>query len=139
MDIDSGKSVTDREDEGTLVLVQDVEGHQLYDEKAEPGTPVTIVIAGTYSNRYKQARLKQKDRNIQRVRVRLEAEKQEEQERQVCADSIITWSGFYVDGKPFDLNSKNAFLLLTLHPWIYDQCLIAQNDHASFSRAPSTS
>lgn len=146
MDIgnNDAQSVTDREDEGTWVHLHDELGNLEYEPKVEAGKkatadnkPVRVKIAGTYSSRYRMARLKQRDRSMQRARQRVEAETVEEQERQVVADCFLEWECVLANGKPLDLTPKNAALLLKLRPWNYDELVVAQNDHASFLKARS--
>lgn len=134
VDIEAGRTVTDREEQGRTFDVKDAAGQVL----EENGAPVQITIAGTYSERYRKARRKVRQENIERRGANSDVETLEDQERRICAESVIGWTGFTANGKLFECTPENVLVVFKLNPWIYDQCVIEQNNHASFLKAPST-
>lgn len=140
MEIGNAKQVTDREDEGNTIEINDENDEpQFYPEGAseEDGKPVTITVAGTYSKRFRRAREKRRSKNEKR-QGRLSDEEKNRQEVEVAAACIMAWEGFTQGGKPYELTEKNAIDLLLAMPWVYEQVLVAMNDHQGFSTARST-
>ena len=132
MDISTVSTVA--EDEGTLVHLKDVAGNPLYNETA----PVTIRVAGTYSERYRKAQRKVKDRNVRMVRrgQDYDADALDESTFELEAACILEWS-FTANGQPFPITADNWKALVAKQPQWQDQVSTAMTDHARFFSASS--
>lgn len=127
MDINTVSTVT--EDEGTLVHLKDVAGELLYDGE----TPVTIRVAGTYSDRYRKAQRKLKERNIKAARRNEEYSADTLDEGTIALEvaCIIEWS-FTANEQPFPITAANWKALIEKQPQWQDQVSAAMTDHARF-------
>lgn len=129
MEIETGKTVSEREDEGTTVNVLDEVGNPTGD---------TILVAGTYSTRYRKAQNDLRSKSVKH-RGPVTGDLVDERQLEVIAASIISWEGFTSGGKPIPYNRHNAVALLTACPWIREQVEAAMTDHAAFFPKPSAS
>lgn len=138
MEISGNKSVTEREDEGTVVHVRDASGEPAIYENGTGPKPVTITVAGTYSSKYRRAVDAQRDRMLKQRRASLSGEQLNRQQLELVAACVLSWEGFTAEDKPFPLTKDNAVLLLDNAPWIREQVEEAMGDHASFFQKAST-
>lgn len=109
------------------------------DERREPayeaGEPVEVVVAGSYSARYRKAYDAQRDRLFKRPSFRtfqLTPDLLDRQQVELVAACILSWRGFTNGGQPFSCTPENAVMLLTAAPWIRRQLEDAMEDHAAF-------
>lgn len=131
MDIKNARTVTTREDRGTVVHLKDECGVRMF-EDAEETKPVTITVVGSYSARSR--------RSLEAAREAVAARKLDlddavEFNVEVLAGCITDWEGFTADGQPFPYTRENARVLLREVQWIREQVTIAHNNHALFSTA----
>jgi hypothetical protein len=133
MDIKQAKSVSSREDKGTVLHLKDECGVKMYDE-ADETKPVTITITGSYSVRAKRAMEAARDARTGRIG-HLDGEEAFAFNLEVLAACILDWQGFTADGQPYPYTRDNAIALLRDVPWIREQVQMAHNDHALFSKA----
>jgi hypothetical protein len=124
-------AVSEREDQGVEFHVHDHLGNPLYDD----GEPVTMTVAGSYSNVYRDA-----DRAFKRRRWKgsptpeaIEAAREDA----VLAPCVLEWSGFKDGGKPVPCSREYAVKALRT-PWIRAQFDNAMWDHAGFFEGSST-
>lgn len=137
MDIlNTGKTVAQREDEGTVVAIRDEAGEKMYQDDGV--TPVTITVVGTYSGRYRRLIEGNNDRAWKRAG-RMDAEESRKASLETIAGCILAWDGFTSGGQPFPLTKANACLLLDQCPWIREQVEKAMTDHSLFSTPVSSS
>lgn len=134
MDISTIGTVS--EDAGTVVHLKDIEGDLLFDVNGETKSPVTIRVAGTYSERYRKAQKKVADRNLQRARrgQDFDSDTLDEGTFALEAACIIEWS-FTASGQPFPITAGNWAALVAKQPQWQGQIQRAMGDHASFSTA----
>ncbi len=138
MDIlNTGKSVAEREDEGTTFHVRNEQGEKMWADEAET-KPVTITVAGTYSNRYRKLTDASNDKAWKKAG-RLEAEDNRKSALEIIAGCILKWDGFTAGSAAFPLNKTNAVVLLDQCPWIREQVEKHMTDHALFTAAASLS
>lgn len=133
MDIEQLASVPDTEDAGRSVTLKDVAGKPMLDAS---GQPLTIVVAGSFSPRYRAAQLKVRNA---RLTARLEetqttAETFDAQERAIQAACIVSWP-FTSGGKPFAITDRNWTALLAKQPQWEAQVVEVMADHAGFFTA----
>ena len=133
----SGKSVAAREDEGTVVHVEDETGEKLYQD-AEQTKPVTITIAGTYSSRYRRITDTNGDKAWKK-RGGMDAADSRRTALETIAACILAWDGFTSDGEEFPLTKANAVTLLDACPWIRDKVEKAMTSHELFTAPVSLS
>lgn len=131
MDITKAGAVTEREDEGVVVEINDEAGNPAFGPDGT--TRVTITVVGTYSKRYRAAleanrrwwrkhvgRTKPTDQQI------------EAQALELMAASIISWQGFTAGGADYPFTKANAVALFDQAPWIREQVETAMSDHEGF-------
>jgi hypothetical protein len=131
-DLESAKPVAEKEDEGVEFHVRGPAGEPLYYQ----GDPVTIRVAGTYSNVYRKAeeaferrKWKASFSTDQYARARRHA---------VDARCILAWHGFVSAGQPVELTHEMAIKAVDT-PWLYQQIASAMTDHEGFFGPPSES
>ena len=129
MDISNATTVTEREEDGIVV--------ELNDEKNQPAygpdgtTRATVTVAGTYSKRYRLAQVANR-KTLRKRRGSLDDDTIDELAREQIAACIIAWDGFSQDGKPYPLTRENALYVLTVMPWVREQIENAMTDHEAF-------
>lgn len=133
MDINAGKSVAQREDEGTTIHLRDETNEKQYADEAKT-QPVTITVVGTYSSRYRRLSDANRDKMLKQRRTQLDGDQLEEQGLELQAGCILGWDGITANGEPFPYTKANAVALLRAAPWVREQVEAAMNDHASFLR-----
>lgn len=131
MDVTTISTVS--EDEGTVVHLKDAAGELLFDGDGESKTPVTIRVAGTYSDRHKKAQKKIKDRNLRANRRGQDytADTLEAGTTELEAACIIEWT-FTANGQSFPITAANWKALVAKQPQWQEQVALAMNDHARF-------
>jgi len=147
LDLSAAQPVAAREDEGNTFHVRDENDELLFhrppgsDPKAEP-LPVTITMAGTYSQKYRKARAAQMTKTLKRGRsgvVKLTGELLEEQRDDLVATCALAWDGFYSGVRPVPCQKQHVLEHMQAMPWIRDQAEEAMNDHEGFTRTSSSS
>lgn len=133
IDLNAGKSVAAREDEGTVVHVRDEIGEKLYQDEAKT-LPATITVVGTYSSRYRRLSEANRDKMLKQRRSQMDGDQLNQQSLELVASCILSWDGFVTVDGPFPYTKANAVALLDACPWIREQVEAAMNDHASFLR-----
>ena len=127
LDLSTTTDTVAKEDEGRVIT--------LYDERNEPyvdpatGEPITALVVGTYSKRFKKAQAALQARQS-RTGGRVTPEQQESTTRDLWAASVVMWD--LVLGGDMAPPAK----IFALKPHIYDQIVAAAGDHAAFF-APS--
>jgi hypothetical protein len=136
MDITTVTTVS--EDAGTLVHLKDVAGELLYDGEGDAKTPVTIRVAGTYSERYRRAQKRLKDRNLRGARRGEEfgADTLDAGTIELEAACIVEWT-FTAGGQPFPITANNWTALVAKQPQWQEQVSAAMTDHARFFASSS--
>lgn len=137
MDISTLDTVS--EDDGTLVHLKSVTGDLLYDGEGESRTPVTIRVAGTYSERYRKAQKRLKERNIRAARRNedFDVDTLDAGSLELEVAAIIEWT-FTSGGQPFPITATNWKALISRQPQWQEQVATAMTDHARFFTTSST-
>lgn len=119
------------EDSGIVVPLKDAAGDLLYD--GDEKTPVIIRVAGTYSERYRQAQKKIKGKNIRALRRSEEftVDTLDASDFELEAACILEWT-FTANGQPFPITADNWKALAAKQPQWRDQVTAAMTDHARF-------
>jgi hypothetical protein len=136
VDIATASTVTDREDDGIVV--------ELNDEKNQPAfgpdgsTRASVTVAGTYSRRYRLAQVANR-KTMRKRRGVVDDDTIDELAKEQIAACIIAWDGFVKGGQPFPLNRENAVYVLTVMPWVREQIENAMTDHEAFFSKGSVS
>lgn len=131
MDVTTIETVS--EDTGTIVHFTDAAGEPLYDGEGDTKTPVTALVVGTYSERYRKALKKVTDQNIRANRMgeRVDSERVDANTFRLEAASIIEWS-FTANGQSFPITADNWKALVAKQPQWQDQVASAMTAHARF-------
>lgn len=135
--LQSAKPVAAREDDGIVL--------ELRDERGEPMTygpdakPVTVKVAGTYSNHYRRAQERQRDRMMKSARGRLNGDVLQQNLLDLTASCVLAWEGIFDGETPVPCTKDNAVLLLEVAPWLREQIEEAMSDHQGFSKTSSPS
>jgi hypothetical protein len=135
IDLDQAGEVTAREDAGITVHIRGADGEPAY----QGDRPVTIRIAGTYSQVYRKTQDQQTRRLLKQRSRDLSPEQLTANRVELVAASILGWEGFTNKGEAYPCTRENAVALLTRAPWIREQLEEAQQDHAGFSGRASAS
>ncbi len=129
LDIVQAKKVADREDEGTTVEIVDEAGNQM--------DGVTMVVAGSYSKRYRAAQ--EKARKWSKKNPNPSEEQSDKKILELLASCIIDWDGIVSGNVPVALTIENAVALFEAAPWVRDQVSVAVYNHAAFFQRASAS
>jgi hypothetical protein len=131
MDISTLETVS--EDEGTVIHLKDAAGELLFDGQEPERTPVTALVAGTYSQRYRKAQKKVRERNIRAARRNedLDGDALEDRELELEAACIIAWT-LTANGQPFPITMDNWKAVVAKQPQWREQVQQAMTDHARF-------
>jgi hypothetical protein len=105
----------------------------IVDANGDP-TEAIIRVAGPDSKRTKKAvaRISQERVDL-RIR-RVNPERAERERNFMAGASIISWSGFVIDGKEFECNESNAIKLMAADPDIREQVEAVANNRANFTK-----
>lgn len=129
----------EKQEEGHTFEVKGPDGKVLEWE----GKPVTITVCGTYSRTYQELEeefhrtwLADQVANVpaeQREEALREAwsRRDRELDQRVRSRCIKDWYGVVEDGKPLEVNHKNAERLMQV-PWLRSQVRMAQVQHEGF-------
>lgn len=129
-DLTNALKAQDAEDEGRSFHVLHADGSPMY---YDGDKPVTMTVAGTYSQRYRTADEKLANRRIQqRTNRSLSAAGLREAQIELAAACVVSWEGFFNGGEEMDCTTSNAVQVLTAAPWIREQVMEVMEDHAGF-------
>jgi len=140
--LSSAEPVAAREDEGQLVQVKDENGVEMFytGQDGKPA-PVTLRVAGTYSNIYRTTELEQQRRRAGKRQSKITPEQIHANVIELEAACILAWDGFFVDDaqtQRLELSPANARAVLNAARWIREQVEEAMNDHAGFTKSSAT-
>lgn len=130
MDISTSKHLAQQEDDGITITISGPDGDKLTQDDGV--TPVTITVAGSYSQRYRKAANANRDKLLKQRTRTVGADDLDRQALDLLAACVIAWDGFTDDGKPYPLTRENAVALFDACPWIREQVESAVSDHARF-------
>lgn len=137
-DLSAAPSVADIEDQGVTFHVRDYKDDPMYyrpHEGAEP-KPVTMTVAGTYSNIFRRAEEAFERRKWKgTISPEVYAKAREEYILPRC---ILRWEGFVDGGRAAELTLENA-LKAVRTPWLVRQIRAHMEDHESFFEQHSRS
>lgn len=131
-DLQTAAPIAEQEDQGLVVQIRDAFGNPLTFTDDAGEHPVTMTVAGTYSNRYRRAREAQTTRQLKRRSTNLTGDLVNSQRIGVVADCVLAWSGFMSGGKPLACDKEHVFQVLKHAPWILEQVESAMEDHEAF-------
>jgi hypothetical protein len=130
-----------QEDEGIVVQLDDPRTGDPA-TYGEPPKPVTILVAGSYSQRFREAEAKRLAQWAKQRRVPKGTEVQESQ-RETVAACVLAWDGIFDrppedGGQPLPCTPENIRKLLAVPP-LFAQVWEAMQDHERFfaTRSPS--
>ena len=127
----TGQDVAEREDAGIIIPLRNERGEKEY--QGDGKTPVTMLVAGTYSSRYRRALEASRDQALKQRTV--DGDQLEQRSLAVVAACVIGWEGLETDDHtPIPFSKANALDILAACPWIREQVEAAMNDHAAFFR-----
>ena len=136
------EDVTASEDAGTVLPLRDAAGDLMtYGPDARP---VTLTIAGSYSQRYRDA---EKAFGVRVNKLRSRGADDEigklmaKRAVALAGACVLAWDGFFVDANettPLACTPDNAEAVFNAAPWLFDQALGRMFDHAGFSRPTSS-
>jgi hypothetical protein len=128
------------EDEGIWVELIDPEGEEMvwWEDDGEEH-PVRILMAGSYSRRYRRAYEAQTTRAVNSRRaMKVTGGLIASQRRELAAACTLKWEGIHDGTGVIECNRENALALYTEHLWVLEQVEQAMNDHAGFSKKDSS-
>lgn len=129
-DLSTAKPVADREDEGQVVHLSDLHSEPMY--YGEDRKPVTVKVAGTFSATYRRAEQALADRRLKRSARRLTGEGMQKDQLGLVAACVLSWEGFFDNGKPIPCDRSSVVMVLERAPWIREQIERAMEDHEGF-------
>ena len=130
--------VAAREDSGQLVTVRDLDGSPMTYTAGEVERPVTMLVAGTYSDVYRKTELEQQRRRVGKRQTKATPEDILANVIELEAACILAWDGFFDNGAPLALTKEHAIAVLSAAKWIREQVEEAMNDHAGFFASNAT-
>lgn len=133
-DLSKAKTVTQREDAGTVVHVRDEAGNPLFFGDEKNRNPITITVAGEYSRvarSHAEKARRQSSRELNRGVTKDDSDFLEDLIDRVAA-CTLSWQGIADGDKPLECNPANAKRLYTEAPWVYNDVWAAHRDHARF-------
>jgi len=131
--MDIGEEIS-RSEQGAALHVKDKKGMPALQDN---GTPVTITLAGTDSQRWRTAQDTIANKRLKRVNSRTpngvkSAEEVREDRAFLLASVTVAWEGIKVDGQPWDCNFETAKKLYLLAPFILEQVDEFVGDNQNF-------
>lgn len=119
----------DLEDAGMTIALLDESGDPYVDPETD--APITARVCGTYSKRFAKAQRKQQER-ASRTPGRLSFEQQQAMQHELYAVAVLSWD--------LTLNGTSAdpVAVFQLKPHLFEQIMIAANNHAAFFAQSST-
>ena len=135
-DLGSAKPVAEREDEGVIIHLSDIEGEKMFYEENGEKKPVTWKVAGSYSNIYRRAKESQVTRTVKKGRSQsVTGELLGKQALELVAACSLGFDGLIDKGKKIPFSKDNAKVILDAAPWIREQVESAMEDHSRFFEA----
>jgi hypothetical protein len=129
-DITAQIELAKKEDEGTTFQLEGVDGSPMFYTKDGEQVPVTITVAGSNSNKFKEIEAKLRK---QKLRARsLTGDTLHRQQIEKAAYCTVSWDGILDKGTPVRCDHANAVALYTQLPFVLRQVLEAMDDHESF-------
>lgn len=139
-DLGAAPNVADLEEKGVAVQIRDIHGEpMMYRSEGGSEYPVQIVVAGSYSHRYRRAINAQTTRMLGRRAQKMTGELAQENRMEVISRCVISWSGFNSNGQPIPCTPENVKVVMERAPWIRDQVEAAMEDHEAFFKNSSGS
>lgn len=135
-DLNESADVTTREDEGILVHLRDAAGEKMYADEAQE-KPVTMRVAGTYSEVYRKAREANRDKQLKKRSPHLDGDQLEDAALDEIAACVLSWENLNAGGKPLPFSKHNAVVVLKKARFIREQVEAAMSDHAAFFKPAS--
>jgi hypothetical protein len=105
------------------------------------GGAVTLVLAGSDSDRAKRAERATINRRLKMAGRRtstMTAEELDSDALEILAACTLSWSGFSLDGQELECNAQNAKRLYGQIPWLREQAEAFRQDRSNFLKASST-
>jgi len=134
-DLDTATSVTQSENAGKLVKLKDHAKKPMTYMRDGRKRDVTMLVAGTYSDVYKNAMDAQRERIIAERRTEIDPAESRRNQLEVIASCVLGWEGIMSRGVPIPLSVENVITVLEAAPWIREQVEAAMTDHAGFFKA----
>jgi hypothetical protein len=131
---DAGVWVDCRKANGDPMMYTVIEGEGEAEKSVEK--QARILVAGTYSNVYRRAQDKQRDKMLRMRRSKMTGAEMLTQQLELAAACCINWEGFISNGKLVLCNAQNALAVLAVAPWIREDVEAQMTDHASFFSTP---
>jgi hypothetical protein len=125
MDIDTLAEVS--EDEGVIVHLRDRDGKLEYDGDK----PVTMKVAGQYSERYRKAQRAITERNLKKRSSGIDVDYLEKVPLELEAACIVEWP-FSASGKPLPVSPTNWSAIIGKRPWYRPQIREAIERYTDF-------
>lgn len=128
-DIDVKAKALEAEDEGIVVEILDELGDPALDAD---GNPVTVTVAGEYSNKYRKAEEWQR-KTLMRLRGKEQTGAESiAMQSELVARCTLAWSGFMQNGAVLPFTTANATMAFSKLPFVRKRVESAMSDHASF-------
>lgn len=129
------------EDQGTVVPLKDVHGLPMFYGPEDALKPVTVTVAGTYSERFRKAERAfiegmGRSRDVSGLSASLDRRGEI-----LAAGCVVAWDGIFEDATettPIPATAENAATIFRSARWVFEQVWAAMNDHARFFPKPST-
>lgn len=134
-DIDVKAKVLDLEDEGLVVEIMDELGDPALDDA---GQPVTVTVAGEYSNRYRKAEEWQR-KTLMRLRGKEQTGAESiAMQSELVARCVLAWSGFTQNGASVPFSTATATMVFSRLSFVRKQVESSMSNHAAFFSKGST-
>ena len=135
-DVDQNADALSVEDEGAIAEIMDAQGDPVFDAS---GKPVTVLVAGEYSAKYRKAEEWQR-KTLMRQRGKEQTGKESlAMQAEFVARCCLSWSGFTQAGSPLEFSITNATMVFTRLPYVRKRVESAMSDHTAFFAKGSTS
>lgn len=137
-DITKTEDVTKIENDGQVIHIKDQYDEELfYENGTSEKKPVTITVAGSYSDHFQKAMAQNRDRMMKRGKLP-KGDELEERQLNLDASCILAWEGFTAGTQDFPCTRENKLFLLKRAPWIRAQVEEAMSDHQGFFKQSSS-
>jgi len=113
-DINTAPDIASIEEEGQVIHLRDARDDLMYYGEGDDRKPVTVTVAGTYSNTYRDIVKTQSRRVGKRIGHGgdfLEFAEEDALER--VAGCVLAWDGFFASGKPLPCTTTNVSAVLS--------------------------
>jgi hypothetical protein len=135
-DVEAKAELLKVEDDGIVVEILDEMGDPALDADSNP---VTVTVAGEYSNKYRKAEEWQR-KTLMRLRGKDQTGAESiAMQSELVARCCLGWSGFSNKGTPLPFSTENATLAFSKLPFVRKRVESAMSDHAAFFAKGSTS